>query len=183
MWKRTTKVRTNNLVQLRDLRQESTRWTESHILDRGILQGSGPWEHTNRDTVLEQGYEVSGLPPQTCSPRYTDKKTIIISGVWESTVCHSRHLSFTGANQIYTRKIDGLFLSPMLDLPVLEDPVFRHNKDVVRDWTFLVKVLEECRITDPGLLSQGLKGPVKDSEIIKGPFKDSEDRWPPPQKQ
>ena len=64
----------------------------------------------------------------------------------------------------------------MLDLPVLEDPVFRHNKDEVRDWTFLVKVLEECRITDPGLLSQGLKGPVKDSAIIKGPFKDSEDR-------
>jgi hypothetical protein len=42
MWKRTTEVRTSSLVLLRDLLQRSTQWTESNILERGLLQESGP---------------------------------------------------------------------------------------------------------------------------------------------
>ena len=44
---------------------------------------------------------------------------------------------------------------------------FRHNNDEVRDWTFLKRAITECRINVPSLLSQGLKGPVKNSEMQK----------------
>lgn len=50
---------------------------------------------------------------------------------------------------------------------MMEFQNFRHNKDEVRDWTFLKRALSKSRITDPALLSKGLKGPVKDSEIQK----------------
>ncbi len=81
MWKRTTEVRTSSLVLLRDLLQRSTQWTESIILERCLLQESGPCQVTNRDTVLEQVYEVSGLSPLSCCPRCMHKKVTIISGV------------------------------------------------------------------------------------------------------
>jgi hypothetical protein len=42
MWKRTTEVRTSSLVLFRDLLQRITEWTESNILERGLLQESGP---------------------------------------------------------------------------------------------------------------------------------------------
>ena len=42
MWKRTTEVRTSNLILLRDLLQRSTAWTEANILERGLLRESGP---------------------------------------------------------------------------------------------------------------------------------------------
>jgi hypothetical protein len=44
---------------------------------------------------------------------------------------------------------------------------FRHNKDEVRDRSFLTKVLKECKIKDPKLLKKGLMGPIKDSEMQK----------------
>ena len=89
MWKPTTEVRANSLILLRDLLQRSAEWTESHILDRGLLRESGPWQDTNRDTVLEQGYEASGLSPQACCPRCTHKKATIISGVRERRDPHT----------------------------------------------------------------------------------------------
>ena len=45
-WKRTTTVRTNSLILLRDLLQRSTEWMESTILERGLLRKSNPWEDT-----------------------------------------------------------------------------------------------------------------------------------------
>jgi hypothetical protein len=36
---------------------------ESNVLERGLLRKSNPWEDTNRDVVLEQGYEKTGLTP------------------------------------------------------------------------------------------------------------------------
>ncbi len=68
MWKRTAEVRTSSLILLRDLLQRSTEWTESNILERGLLRDSGPWQDTNRDAILEQIYEVSGLSPLACCP-------------------------------------------------------------------------------------------------------------------
>ena len=41
-WKRTTEVRTNSLILLRDLLQRSTEWTESNILERVLLREPGP---------------------------------------------------------------------------------------------------------------------------------------------
>ena len=41
-WKRTTEVRTNSLILLRDLLQWSTEWTESNFLERVLLGESGP---------------------------------------------------------------------------------------------------------------------------------------------
>ena len=82
-WKRTTEVRTNSLILLRDLLQRSTEWTESNILERGLLREPGPCQDTNRDAVLEQVYETSGLSPLSCYPCCTHKKATIISGVRE----------------------------------------------------------------------------------------------------
>lgn len=61
MWKRTTTVRVQNLVELKDLLQESTEWETSYIFERKIINDPGPWESADRDTVMEQGYESSGL--------------------------------------------------------------------------------------------------------------------------
>jgi hypothetical protein len=69
--------------------QMSAEWTESHFLDRVLLRDSGPWTDTNRDTVLEQGYEASGLSPQDCCPRCAHKKATIISGVRERRDPHT----------------------------------------------------------------------------------------------
>jgi hypothetical protein len=47
------------------------------------LETQGPWEQDNRDSVLEQGYETSGLPPQTYCPNkdYTQRISIVVSGL------------------------------------------------------------------------------------------------------
>ena len=37
----------------------------------------------------------------------------------------------------------------------------------MQDFSFLKKAISKCRLTDPTLLSQGLRGPVKDSEMQK----------------
>ncbi len=44
---------------------------------------------------------------------------------------------------------------------------FSHNKDEVRDWSFLVAALRECKVKDPKVLQKGLKDPIKDSEMQK----------------
>jgi hypothetical protein len=81
MWKRTTEIHTSSLILLRDLLQTSTEWTESNILERGLLRKSDPWEDTNRDAVLEQGFEKTGLSPLACCPHCTNKQAAVISGV------------------------------------------------------------------------------------------------------
>jgi hypothetical protein len=60
-WKRTTEIHTSSLILLRDLLQRSTEWMEFNVLERGLLRKSNPWEDTNRDAVLEQGFEQTGL--------------------------------------------------------------------------------------------------------------------------
>jgi hypothetical protein len=44
---------------------------------------------------------------------------------------------------------------------------FRHNKDEVKDWSFLKETLKDCKVQDPELLDKGLKDPIKDSEMQK----------------
>ena len=150
MWKRSTTVDIQNLVELRGLLQEITEWETSHTLGRKIFNTPGPWENTDRDTVLEQGYEASGLPPQACCPRCANKKPVIVSGIRELT--------------------DSDIQDPPLQERYLDCfcPVCwsfqncRHNKDEVKDWSFLRSALSNSKITDPVLLTKGLKDPVKD---------------------
>ena len=49
----------------------SSFWSTTHVLARSLLYGTGPWNHINRDSVIEQVYETSGLPPQACCPNLT----------------------------------------------------------------------------------------------------------------
>ena len=85
MWKKTSTVRVKNLVDLRDLLQTSTNWDPSYVLERKLIHTSGPWANTDRDAVLDQGYETSGLLPQTCYPKCNNQKPVIVSGVREIT--------------------------------------------------------------------------------------------------
>jgi hypothetical protein len=80
-WKRTTEVRTSSLILLRDLLQRSTEWGESNVLERGLLRKSNPWEDTNRDAVLEQVYEKTGLSPVASCPHCNNKQPVVISRV------------------------------------------------------------------------------------------------------
>ncbi len=43
----------------------------------------GPVEDTNRDSVIEQSYESSGLPPQACCPNLmcSNMKPVVVSGI------------------------------------------------------------------------------------------------------
>jgi hypothetical protein len=146
-------VEKNNNVPNKPLNKTKRPSTGEHRVERIIYSRqktfyetqTGPWEHTNRDTVLKQGYEASGLPPRTCYPRCRNRKPSIISGVCDIDAPDNT----LSQEQAKTTQELGLLLSPMLE----------HNKDEVRDWTFLKKVLTENRITDPALLSQGLKAP------------------------
>ena len=160
MWKRTTQVRTSSLILLRDLLQRSTEWTESNTLERGLLRDSGPWQDTNRDTVLEQVYEVSGLSPLACCPRCTHKQATIISGVRRREA----------PDGVPAQEQDETSQERYLDCFCAQCwsfQNFRHNKDKVHDWSFLKESLKDCKIQDPELLEKGLKGPIKDSEMQK----------------
>ncbi len=52
-----------------------------HALDRSLLYDTGPWKDTNRDSVIEQSYETSGLPPQACCPNLmcSNMKKVVVS--------------------------------------------------------------------------------------------------------
>jgi hypothetical protein len=54
---------------------------ESNILERGLLRKSIPWEDTNRDAVLEQGFEKTGLSPVDCCPHCNKEQADVISGI------------------------------------------------------------------------------------------------------
>ena len=157
-WKRTTEVRTNSLILLRDLLQRSTEWTESNILERGLLREPGPWQDTNWDAVLEQVYEASGLSPLACCPCCTHKKATIISGVRERK----------DPQAIPTQEQDRTSQERYLDCfcsQCWSFQNFRHTK--VHDWSFLIAALKDCKVQDPEFLERGLKGPIKDSEMQK----------------
>ena len=86
MWKRRTTVTTSNLANLWDLLQECSEWKSTFIVERKIVQASEAWEHSNRDAVLEQGYEASGLPPRACCQICNCRKPAVVSGVRDKTV-------------------------------------------------------------------------------------------------
>jgi ribonuclease HI len=159
-WKRTTEIRTSSLILLRDLLQKSTEWMESNVLKRGLLRKLNPWEDTNRDAVLEQGYEKTGLAPVACCPRCNNKQAVVISGVRQREDPHgSRAQEQSGISQ--ERYMD-CFCAQCWSFQN-----FRHNKDKVNDWSFLKEALKDCKVQDPELLDKGLKGPIKDSEMQK----------------
>ena len=155
MWKRLTTVKTSNLTNLWDLLQESSAWESAHIVERKLTKVSETWEHSNRDAALEQGYEASGLPHHACCPNCKDKKPVVISGIRDNT-------AYTAPSQPMQERFLDCFCPSCWRF---QD--FRHNKDEVQDFSFLRKAISKCRLTDPALLSQGLRGPVKDSEMEK----------------
>ena len=147
MWKRTTTVRVQNLVELRDLLQENTEWETSYIF------GRVPTEIQSWNKVMSP--LVYSLPPQACCPRYVNKNPVIVSGIRELT--HSPK-----QNPPLQEKFLDCFCPVCWSFQN-----FRHNKDEVRDWISLKKTLCNNKITDPALLVKGLKDPIKDSEIQK----------------
>ena len=68
---RTIVIRTSYLSEVRDILHRSSFWSTTHVLSRSLLHDTGPWDDTNRDLVIEQVYETSGLPPQACCPNLT----------------------------------------------------------------------------------------------------------------
>ena len=68
---------------MRDLLQQSATCLTTHIISRELTYENGPWEQTNRDSVLEQGYEASDLPTQAHCPNKncTQGKPVVVSGI------------------------------------------------------------------------------------------------------
>jgi hypothetical protein len=148
----------SSLILLRDLLQRSTEWGESNVLERGLLRKSNPWEDTNRDAVVEQVYEKTGLAPVASCPHCENKQAVVISGVRQREDPHdSRTQEQSGISQ--ERYMD-CFCTQCWSFQN-----FRHNKDEVNDWSFLKEALKDCKVRDPELLDKGLKGPIKDSEM------------------
>jgi hypothetical protein len=81
--KRSVEIRTSYLPEVRDLLHRSSFWSTSHTLVRSLLYNTGPWKDTNRDSVIEQSYETSGLPPQACCPNLmcSNMKPVVVSGI------------------------------------------------------------------------------------------------------
>jgi hypothetical protein len=152
-WKRITEVRTTSLILLRDVLQESTEWTELNILERGLLRDSGPWQDTNRDAVLEQGYEAKGLSHLSSCPHCSHKQATIISGVRTRGVPHASPALEIDSTQ--ERYLD-CFCSQCWSFQN-----FRHNKTEVSDWSFLAEALKDCKIKDPKRLERALRVPSK----------------------
>jgi hypothetical protein len=76
-------INTTNLPEMRDLLQQSMTWPNEQTTSRELTYTEGPWEQDNRDSVLEQGYETFGLPPQACCPNkdFTHRMPIVVSGL------------------------------------------------------------------------------------------------------
>ncbi len=159
-WKRTTEIRTSSLILLRDLLQRSTEWGESNVLERGLLRKSNPWEDTNRDAVLEQVYEKTGLTPVASCPQCQNKLAVVISGVRQKE--DPRGSQAHVQSEISQERYMDCFCSQCWSFQN-----FRHNKDKVNDWSFLKEALKDCKVRDPESLDKGLKGPIKDSEMQK----------------
>ena len=63
-FKRTIFIGTSYLPEVRDILHSSSFWSTTHIVSRSLLYDTGPCDDTNRDSVIEQVFEASGLPPQ-----------------------------------------------------------------------------------------------------------------------
>jgi len=80
---RTISIHTTNLTGMRDLLQQSIIWASEQTISKEFTYTEGPWEQDNRDSVLEQGFEASGLSSQACCPNRdcTQKMPTVISGL------------------------------------------------------------------------------------------------------
>jgi hypothetical protein len=159
-WKRTTEVCTSNLILLRDLLQKSTAWPASDILERGLLRKSNPWEDTNRDAVLEQVFEKTGMSHLACCPHCNNKHVAVISGIRQRKGPHGSPAK--EQDDTSQERYMDCFCTQCWSF---QD--FRHNKDDVNDWSFLKEALKDCKIQNPDLREIGLRGPIKDSEMQK----------------
>ena len=94
---RTIIIRTSYLSEIRDILQSSSYWSTTHLLSRSLLYDTGPWDDTNRDSVIEQVYETSGLPPQACCPNLTcsNRTPAVVTGTRLPQVHPSEESSIT----------------------------------------------------------------------------------------
>jgi hypothetical protein len=79
-FKRTIFMGTSYLPEVRDILESSSHWSTTHVLSRSLLYVTGPWNDANRDSVIEQVYEASGLPPQACCPKYSNRTPSVVTG-------------------------------------------------------------------------------------------------------
>ena len=128
---RSIEIRTTYLPEVRDLLHRSSFWSTSYVLSRELLYDPGPWKDSNRDAVFEQTIETSGLPHQACCPNLmcSNVKPVVVSGI-RPTQARSPEVpsSFT-----LERYLDCFCPSCWH----FQD--FRHNKDIVKDWSFMRK--------------------------------------------
>ena len=82
-FKRSIEIRTSYLPDMRDLLHKCSFWSTTHVLSRSLLYDMGPWNDTNRDSVIEQSYETPGLPPQACCPNLmcSNVNPVVVSGI------------------------------------------------------------------------------------------------------
>lgn len=152
-------VKTTNLPMVRDLLQRSVTWPNKHIISRELTYENGPWEQTNRNSVLEQGYETSGLPPQACCPNKNciQGMPVVVSG--------TRNLDNPAPpvrpGMTQERYLD--YFCPQCWS--FED--FRHNQNTVRDWSFVQASIETGKKIGQHSNPKGLRGPLTDSEMQK----------------
>jgi hypothetical protein len=156
---RSIEIKTSYLPTVRDLLHRSSSWSTSHALARSLLYDTGPWKDTNRDSVIEQSYETSGLPPQACCPNLmcSNVKPVVVSGIRPTPAQSSEE------PPIFTseRYLDCFCPSCWR----FQD--FRHNKNTVKDWSFMRNPLESGKKIEEPFLSKGLKGPLTDTEMQK----------------
>jgi hypothetical protein len=80
---RTISIKTTNLPTMRGLLQQSMTCPNEHTISKDLTNAEDPWENDNRDSVLEQGYETSFLPPETYCPNkdFTQGMPVVVSGI------------------------------------------------------------------------------------------------------
>jgi len=157
--KRTLTIKTSNLPRVRDLLQQSATWSNEHIISRELTYAEGPWEHDNRDSVLEQGYETSDLPPQACCQNKdcTQGMPVVVSGIRNI----NDPTTSTTPEITQERYLD--YFCPQC----WSFENFRHNKDTVRSWSFLKASIEKGKKMGQDTSPNSLRGPLTDSEMQK----------------
>ena len=156
---RTITINTTNLPGMRDLLQQSTTWPNEQTISIELTYAEGPWEQDNRDSVLEQGYETSGLPPLACCPNKdcTQGMPIVVSGLREI----DSPASSTTPDVTEERYLD--YFCPQC----WSFENFRHNKDTVRDLSFMRDSIEKGRKIGQSTSPSSLRGPLTESEMQK----------------
>ncbi len=128
-------------------------------ISKEITYSEGPWEQDNRDSVPEQGFETSGLSSQVCCPNKdcTLKMPIVISGLRNI----DDPASSTTPEVTQERYLD--YFCPQC----WSFENFRHNKDMVRDWSFMKKSMGKGKKIENNTNPSSLRGPLTDSEMKK----------------